>query len=42
MREARYKIRDIIKQRKSECKGALKTTQNVGKGLHKVFKNVLR
>ena len=31
-REARYKLSDRIKQRKSECKGALKATQNMGKG----------
>ena len=30
-REARYKIRDRIKQRQSEWKGALKATQNMGK-----------
>ena len=39
--EARYKIRDIIKQIQSECKVALKATQNIGKGLHKVFKTVV-
>ena len=37
-REARYKIRDCIRQRQSEWKGALKATQNMSKGLHKVFK----
>ena len=26
----------------SEWKGALKATQNTGKGLHKVFKNVVK
>ena len=31
--EARYKIRDHIKQRQSEWKGALKALQNMGKGL---------
>ena len=36
-RESRYKIRDCIKQRQSEWKGGLKATQNMGKGLHKVF-----
>ena len=35
-REARYKIRDIFKQRQGEWKGALLYTQNMGKGLHKV------
>ena len=31
-REAHYKIRDRIKQRKPEWKGALNATQNMGKG----------
>ena len=37
-REARYKLRERIKHRQPEWKGALKSTQNMGKGLHKVFK----
>ena len=37
-REERCKIRDRIKQRKSEWKGALKATRNMVKGLHKVFR----
>ena len=41
-REARYKIRDCVRQRKSECKGALKVTRNMGKGLHKVFSTVVK
>ena len=41
-REARYKIRDCIKQRQSEWKGALTATQKMGKGLHKVFKTVVK
>ena len=41
-REARYKICDSIKQRKPEWKGSLKVTQNIGKGLHKVFKTVVK
>ena len=41
-REARYKIRDSIKQRKSEWNGALKATQSMGKVLHKVFKTVVK
>ena len=41
-RESRYKIRDCIKQRQPEWKGALKDTQNMGKGLHKVFSNVVK
>ena len=40
-REARYKIRDCIKQRQSEWKGALLLTQDMGKGPHKVFKDVV-
>ena len=41
-RHARYKIRDHIKQRKMEWKGALQATRNIGKGLHKVFKNFVK
>ena len=40
-REARRKIRDRIKQRPSEWKGALKDTRNMGKGLHKVFSTIV-
>ena len=35
-REAHLKIRDRIKQKKSQWKGALKATHRMGKGLHKV------
>ena len=41
-REARYKIRDHIKRRQQEWKGALKATRSMGKGLHKVFSTVLK
>ena len=41
-REARYKIRDIIRKRQLEWKGALKDTQDMGKGLHKVFKHLVK
>ena len=41
-RESQYKIRNCIRQRQSEWKGALKATQNMGKGLHKVFKTVVK
>ena len=41
-REARYKIRDRIRQRKSEWKGALKATRSMGKGLQKVFSTVVK
>ena len=40
--EARYKIHDCIKQRQSEWKGALKSTRNMGKCLHKEFKTVVK
>ena len=41
-RGSRYKIHDRIRQRKSEWKGALKATQNMGKVLHKLFKTVVK
>ena len=41
-REARLKIRDRIKQNKSEWKGALRATQNMGKCLHKIFSNIVK
>ena len=41
-REASYKIRDRIRQRQSELKGALKATQSMGKSLHKLFKTVVK
>ena len=40
-REARLKIRDLITQRKSEQKGALRATYNIGKGLHMVFSTIV-
>ena len=40
-REARYKISDKIKQRQKEWKVELLSMQNMGKGLHTVFKYVL-
>ena len=42
IREARYKIRDCIRQRKSEWKGVLKPMQSMGKGLPKVFSTVVK
>ena len=39
---AHYKIRDHIKQRQWEWKGALKYTQSVDKFPHKVFKTVVK
>ena len=41
-REARYKIRDRVRQRQSEWKGALEATLSMGKGLHKVFSTVVK
>ena len=41
-REARYKIRDRIRQRQLYWKVALKGTQIMGKGLHKVFSTVVK
>ena len=41
-REARYKIRDCIKKGQLEWKGVLKATQNMSKGLHKLFKTVVK
>ena len=41
-RESHYKRRDRIRQKQLEWKGALKSMQNMGKGLHKVSKNVVK
>ena len=41
-REARMAIRDRIKQKKSEWKGALRGTHKMGKGLHKVFSIIVK
>ena len=41
-RESRYKIRDRIKQRQSEYKRVLKSTQSMGKCSHKVFQNAVK
>ena len=40
--EARCKIRDSIKQRQSEWKGALKSTHKMVNGLHKVFSTIVK
>ena len=40
--EKRYKIRDRIRQRQSDWKGALKAMQSMEKGLHKVFRMVAK
>ena len=39
---ARLKICDRFKQKKSEWKGALRATYNMGKGLHKVFSTIVK
>ena len=41
-REACYKMRDSIRQRKLEWKGSLKSTRSMGKNLHKVFSTVVK
>ena len=41
-REARYKVHDHIKKIQLERKEALKSTQNMGKGLHKVSETVVK
>ena len=41
-REARYEVRDRIRRKESEWKGALKATRNKGKGLHKVFSTIVK
>ena len=40
-REARMAIRDCIKQKKSQRKGALRATNKVGKVLHRVFSTIV-
>ena len=40
-REARLAIRDRIKQKKSQWKGALRDTHKMGKGLHRVFSTIV-
>ena len=41
-REARCKIRDHIKQRQLQWKGAVKATRNMGKCLHKLFSTIVK
>ena len=41
-REARYKIRDRIRQMQSEWKGALKATRSMGACSHKVFSTIVK
>ena len=40
--ETSYKIRNRIRQRQSEWKIELTATQNMGKGLHKLFNTVVK
>ena len=40
-REARMTIRDRIKQKKLQWKGALRDTHKMGKGLHRVFRTIV-
>ena len=40
-REARFKIHDRIKQKKSQWKGALRATHKMGKVLHRVFSTIV-
>ena len=40
-REALMAIRDRIKQKKLQWKGALRATQKMGKGLHRVFSTIV-
>ena len=40
--EARYKIRDSIRQMEPQWKGALKSTWSMGKSLHKVFSTIVK
>ena len=40
--ESRYKIRERVRQKESQWKGALKATHKMGKGLHKVFSTILK
>ena len=42
MRDTHSKIRDCIKQRKLEWKGSLKSTRNMDKVSHKVFKTTVK
>ena len=41
-REAGYEIRDPIRRKESQWKGALKATHNMGKGLHKVLSTIVK
>ena len=40
-REARLEIRDRIKQKKLQWKGALRATHKMGKGLHRLFSTIV-
>ena len=40
-REARLEVRNRIKQKKSQWKGALRSTHKMGKGIHRVFSTIV-
>ena len=40
--EARYEIRDRVRRKESQWKGALKATRIMGKGSHKVFSTIVK
>ena len=40
--EAGLKILDRIKQKKFQCKGALRATHKMGKGLHKILCTIVK
>ena len=40
-REARLKMRDRVKQKKLQWKGALRATHKMGKGLHRIFSTIV-
>ena len=40
-REARFKIRDLIRQTQNECKGSELSAKIMCKGLHKLFKDLI-
>ena len=41
-KETRYKIRDHVRQKESQWKGALKATRSMGKCFHKVFSTIVK
>ena len=41
-RESHYKIRDRVRRKESQRKGALRATHNMGEGLHKVLSTIVK